>query len=40
LSLVGAVEGVDAGWFKEEGGAELGSAKGCGGVGAKRKAGG
>ena len=32
--------GVEAGWSEEEAGAELGSAEGCGGMGAKRKVGG
>ena len=40
LPLARVVDGVEIGWYKEEVEPELGSAKGCGGVGAKRKVGG
>ena len=40
LPLARVADGVKAGWSEEEAGPELGSTEGCGGVGAKRKAGG
>jgi len=40
LSLVKAAKGVGAGWFEEEGGAELGFYGGWGRVGARHNVGG
>ena len=40
LSIAGVADRVKAGWAEEEVGAKLGSAEGCEGLEAKRKAGG